>query len=101
MHPYRLLMSTISAAGLILLAMVLIDWQTGTLAAKHFPDLEHEVGHHLAGLILSLPIPLHVIFIGLIMQKRWLGPAWSRFAWFGIVTSGLWLGATLLYRALA
>lgn len=100
MQPFRLLMTTISVAGLILLTMVLMDWQAGSLAPEHFPNQDHRTIHHLGGLLLALPVPLHIIFIGLILQKRWLSPAWGRFAWVGIVTSGLWLGASLAYRML-
>lgn len=98
MPAFRILMSTVTAVGLVMLFLVFLDWQAGLLAPKHFPGADHDIRHHAGGLLLSLPIPLHVIFIGLIMQKRWLSPGMARFAWVGIVTSGLWLGASLLYR---
>lgn len=84
-----------------MLFIVLWDGQAGILAKEHFPDTNHTAGHHFGGLLIALPVPLHVIFIGLILQKRFLSPGWAKFAWVGIVTSGMWLGASLLYRAVA
>lgn len=70
----------------------------GELPVKFFPDTEYTAGHHFGALLLALPVPLHIIFIGLIVQKKWLSPPWARFAWIGIVSSGMWLGASLLVK---
>ncbi len=93
MKTFRILASTITVIGICLLILVLVDWQNGTLA-------EHATGQRLEGLLLALPIPLHIIFIGLIIQKKWLSPPWARFAWIGITTSGLWLGASIVAKML-
>ncbi len=98
MKIFRLLASMVSVIGIGLLVIVLMDWQAGTLAPRYFPELEHMTKHHIYGLLLALPVPLHVIFIGLIVQKQWLSPIWQRFAWVGIVTSGLWLGASIVWN---
>jgi len=98
MHPFRLLASAVTLIGICLLVLALADWQTGLLAEKFFPEATHAREHHLYGLLLALPVPLHIIFIGLIVQKRWLSPTMARFALVGIITSGLWLGAALIIK---
>ncbi len=98
MKSFRLFASTVTGVGLCLLVLVFWDWHTGVLAGEFFPDTEHTYKHHLGGLLLALPVSLHVIFIGLIIQKKWLSPPMARFAWVGIVSSGLWLGASLLAK---
>lgn len=95
---FRLFASTVSVIGLCLLALVLYDGFSGVLAGEFFPDTETTPLHHLGALLLALPVPLHVIFIGLIIQKRSLTPPWARFAWFGIVSSGVWLGIALVVK---
>lgn len=95
---FRLLASLTTVVGLCLLVLVFVDWSNDILAGEFFPDTEHTYKHHLGGLLLALPVPLHVIFIGLIIQKKWLSPPMAKFAWVGITSSGMWLGASLLYR---
>ena len=98
MNSYRIFASTVSTVGICLLGLVFYDTLNGILAGEFFPDVEHTTRHHLGGFLLALPVPLHVIFIGLVLQKRWLSPAWARFAKVGIVTSGLWLGLALAMK---
>lgn len=81
-----------------MLVLVLINGLSGELAAKYFPEISHELPHHVGGMLLALPVPLHVIFIGLIIQKKHLSPRWARFAWIGISSSGVWLGIALALR---
>ncbi|QJB55777.1 hypothetical protein [Pseudodesulfovibrio sp. zrk46] len=100
MRVFRIFATLVSAIGLMLLVMVFVDWWTGYLAMKFFPEESHDAHHHLFGLMLALPVPLHVIFVGLIVQKKWLSPPMAKFAWVGIVSSGLWLGASLAIRML-
>jgi len=97
---FRILASLVSLLGLVLLVTVFVDWQTGYLGGKFFPMTEHDAWHHFLALLLALPVPLHMIFIGLIVQKKWLSPPMARFAWVGIVSSGMWLGVSLLVRML-
>lgn len=96
----RLTASAVSIVGCLLLVGTFTDWIVGDLATRFFPDEQPSPGLNLAGLLLALPIPLHVIFVGLIVQKRWLSPTWARFAWIGVVSSGVWLGISLTFRAL-
>ncbi|MDC0336094.1 hypothetical protein OAN24_04260 [Pseudodesulfovibrio sp.] len=98
MKIFRILASIVSVVGLCLLVLVLMDWHNGILAGDFFPDVKHTPKHHLGGLLLALPVPLHVIFIGLIVQKKWLSPSMARFAWVGIVLSGMWLGVSLAVK---
>ena len=95
MNAFRIIASATSIVGICLLGLVLYEGYTGALAGQFFPDIEHTPAHHFGGLLLALPVPLHVIFIGLIVQKKWLSIGWAKFAWVGIVGSGMWLGVAL------
>ena len=97
---FRLAASAVSIVGCLILVSTFVDWVAGDLATRFFPDEEPTPGYLFAGLLLALPVPLHVIFVGLIVQKRWLSPSWARFAWVGVASSGVWLGISLLVRAL-
>jgi len=90
--------TTITLVGLCMLGLVFYNAYEGGLVARYFPDVEPVARHHVYGLLLALPVPLHVIFIGLIIQKKWLTESMARFAWVGIVSSGMWLGASLTVR---
>ncbi|WP_319541595.1 hypothetical protein [uncultured Pseudodesulfovibrio sp.] len=94
----RNICTTVTIIGLCLFGLVCLDAYEGTLAAKYFSSSQIVAEHHTYALLLSLPVPLHIIFIGLIVQKRWLSDGLARFAWFGIVGSGLWLGAALVVK---
>lgn len=95
---FRTLAFSVTLVGVILLALTFHYWQQGDLAPKYFPDVTHTDSHHLSGLLLALPVPLHIIFIGLIVQKKYLSRPWQRIAWVGITGSGIWLGISLLIR---
>jgi len=95
---FRILASSVTLVGVVLLGLTLYYWQQGDLAPKYFPDITHTDTHHLSGLLLALPVPLHVIFIGLIVQKKHLSRPWQRIAWVGICGSGIWLGISLAIR---
>lgn len=97
-RPFRIAASLVTLVGIGLLVLVVHDFLNGVLAGKFFPTADHTPAHHLMGLLLALPVPLHVIFIGQIVQKRWLPRLWRRIAWIGITGSGLWLGAALVVR---
>ena len=98
MKLFRIAASLVTVVGLGLLVLVVVDWHNGLLVAELFPDVEHTPRLHIYSLLLALPVPLHVIFIGLIVQKKWLSPALARFAWVGISSSGVWLGISLLVK---
>lgn len=85
-------------AGLFLLGRVICQAASGGLAAQ-YPTLPP--GWRAYGLValgLSLPVPMHVIAVGLILQKRWLAHGWARLTWWAVVFSGCWLGAALLFK---
>lgn len=94
----RNICTTVTLLGLCMLGVVMFDAWEGRLAVKYFPDISHGREHHLYGLLLALPVPLHVIFIGLILQKKWLTVPMARFARVGIASSGVWLGIALAVR---
>ncbi len=41
---------------------------------------------------------MHVIAVGLILQKKQLARGWARLAWWAAVFSGCWLGAALVFK---
>jgi hypothetical protein len=49
---------------------------------------------------LHLALPLHLTFVALLLQRKYLRPGLGRFAWFATVISGCWLGISFLIRRL-
>jgi len=98
MNLMRLFASTVSLVGLCIFGLVVVDAYNGILAGEFFPDAAHTTAHHLGGFLLALAVPLHVIFIGFILQRHWLSPLWLRISRVGIVASGLWLGVALVVK---
>jgi len=94
----RNICTSVTLFGLCLLGVAVFDAWEGRLAAEYFPGAAHTGKHHLYGLFLALAVPFHVIFIGMILQQKWLTRPMARFARAGIVTSGLWLGTALAVR---
>lgn len=95
----RTFATAVSAVGLALLVRLMARLLDGSLAVELFPSSLPSAMPSLAAAVLSLPVPFHVISVGLILQRRWLSPTWARVAWLCVVTSGLWLGASLAVRA--
>jgi hypothetical protein len=94
----RIIANTTILAGLFLLGRVICQAATGGLAAQ-YPALPPGLrAYGLLALGLSLPVPMHVIAVGLILQKKWLARGWVRPAWWAVVFSGCWLGAALLFK---
>ena len=81
--------------GLYLLVKILYNAATGNLAVQLFAASPESWTTHVVALGLNLPLPLHIISIGLILQRRWLSPPWKRVAWIAVVVSGCWLGVAL------
>ena len=96
----RVLATAISVVGVVLLANVLGMASTGSLGSMLFPQSPKTWIWTTYALTLSLPVPFHVIAIGLILQRRWLPHRWARIAWISIVVSGCWLGAALVIKLL-
>lgn len=97
---WRVFCTGISLAGGFLLALLLISLADGTLPRELFPDKPPTWTWASAALVLSLPVPFHVLAIGLFLQRRHLSQAWQRIAWTGIMGSGLWLGGAVMVKAL-
>jgi hypothetical protein len=89
----------VSVVGVALLLRLLYWLVSGALGGEELPSHEPGWTRTLLALALSLPVPLHVISIGLILQRRWLTPSWARVARIGILASGMWLGVALAIRA--
>jgi len=87
--------------GIFLLIRVLYHGLSGVLAQQYFTPSQGSVVQNVYALGLSLPIPLHIIAIGLILQLRWLSPIWARGTRWALVVSGCWLGLALAIRWLA
>jgi hypothetical protein len=86
--------------GILLLVRILHQAVNGSLSTEFFAQSQVSSITSLYALLLGLPVPSHVISIGLILQRRWLSPPWAKFAWIAIVGSGCWLGASLAVRFL-
>ncbi len=84
--------------GLWILVNVVYEYFTGTLSSEIEIDWSKINHKNLVALLLALPIPLHVISIGLIIQKKWLYPKIRKVAWIAITASGIWLGMALLVK---
>lgn len=81
--------------GLFLLAGVIHKAAVSSLATEVFGRPPGSWTHQIYALGLALPVPFHVISVGLILQRRWLSPVWARGAWIATVVSGCWLGLAL------
>jgi hypothetical protein len=81
--------------GLLLFVKVLYSAVTGSLSAEFFARPQGSWLLTLYALGLSLPVPFHVVSVGLILKRRWLSPFWAKVAWRAVVTSGCWLGVAL------
>ncbi len=94
----RILANATILAGLFLLGRAICQAASGGLVSP-YPTLPAGLtARGLFDLGLSLPVPMHVIAVGLILQRKWLDRNWARVAWWGVVFSGCWLGAALLVK---
>lgn len=96
---FRIFATLISIAGVGLLVKVFILFYTGTLSDDIHAEWAGDDSKNIYSLLLALPVPLHVISIGMIIQKKWLSPLLGKIAWFSIVTSGVWLGISLFIKS--
>jgi hypothetical protein len=93
--PVRIVANIVVAVGLGLLARVIYRAAVGSLSAQLFPQLQGSWILTMLALGLSLPVPFHVVAVGLFLQKRSLSPFWAKAARVAVVVSGCWLGAAL------
>jgi hypothetical protein len=98
---FRGFATIIILVGVFLLAKVVFHAATGALVDQVFtrPRDEGWLPHAFA-LGLSMGVPLHVISVGLVLQKKWLSPLWAQTSRIAVVVSGCWLGAALGIKAL-
>lgn len=94
----RIIANTVVAAGFYLLIQTLCHAASGTLTKTVFGNSPGSSIWNAAAIGLSLPIPLHVISIGLFLQKKWLPTRWIKATWIAIAFSGCWLGMALLLK---
>jgi len=87
--------------GLFLLGKVLYNSAGGVLVQHYFASPQGGWIENLYALGLGLPIPLHVISVGMVLQLRWLSPPWAKGARWAVVVSGCWLALALGIRWLA
>ena len=96
----RAIANLIIFVGLFLLAKILYDAATGALSAQLFAASPESWTRHAAALGLGLPLPFHIISVGLILKRKWLSPLWRKIAWIAAVVSGCLLGVALLIKLL-
>jgi hypothetical protein len=97
----RVLANMVILIGLFFLARVLYRGLYGDLVRQYFASAPDALIHRAYALLLSLPIPLHIIAVGLVLQLKWLSRPWRRAARWAVVISGCWLGLALAVRWLA
>ena len=94
----RLIAKAVIAVGLVLLIRVIFQVANGALAARLFPESPPTWLNYLYAIGLSLPVPLHVISVGLVLHRKMLPPEWTRMVWLAAVISGCWLGVALVIK---
>jgi hypothetical protein len=87
--------------GFFVFGKVLYNSANGVSAYRYFGPSPQTWIHHVYALVLSLPVPLHIISVGLVLQLRGLSPLWAKAARWAVVVSGCWLGLALGIRWLA
>jgi hypothetical protein len=98
---FRVFANLVILTGVLLLAKVMCPAASGALVGR---VLTGPHGHgwlpQALALGLSLGVPLHVMSVGLVLQRKWLPPLWARTAQVAVVVSGCWLGAALGIKTL-
>ena len=97
---FRIFASFISIVGFGLLIDVILEASSGVLIEDIFPEYNKTFTYKTLALLLALPVPFHVISIGMILQKRWLTEKLRRIAWISIFTSGIWLGIAIIVKTI-
>ena len=85
---YRLLANTAIIVGVFLFARVIYGAVDGRLASQLLPESHGILWNTAVALGLDLPIPLHVIAVGLVLQRRWLPDWWAKISVPAVVISG-------------
>ena len=95
---FRCIANAAIVVGFFLLTKAIYGAVDNTIASSFWRQSQGKMWSTLIGLSLSLPIPLHIISVGLILQRRWLPPQWAKIAMPAVVISGCWLGAALAIK---
>jgi hypothetical protein len=91
----RLIANATILVGFYLFAMMICGAVNGSLAAQLFPESQESVSDTVVALVLGLPLPFHVIAVGLLLQRRWLPHSWAKISFMSVVISGCWLGTAI------
>ena len=91
----RAIANLVILVGLFFLFKILYSAATGSLTAQLFAASPESWIKCVSALGLSLPLPFHIISVGLILKRKWLSPPWASAAWIAVVVSGCWLGIAL------
>ena len=97
----RLIANLVVLVGFFLLGRILCNSANGALAQQYFGGSPESGILNVYALGLGLPVPLHIISVGLVLQLRWLSPIWAKSAGWAVIVSGCWLGLALGIRWLA
>ena len=98
---FKLLANAAIIVGAFLLARVIYGAINGTLASQLSPESQGIFWNTAFALGLGLPVPLHIISIGLVLQRRWLPNGWAKVSVPAVIISGCWLGAALAIKFFA
>ena len=97
----RVAANLVILTGFFFLGKVLYNSAGGVSAHQYFGPSPQSWVHNVYALGLSLPVPLHIISVGLVLQLRWLSSRWAKGARWAVLVSGCWLGLALGIRWLA
>ena len=94
----RLIANIAILVGIYLLARTIYGAANGSAAARLVHESQGFVSSTVIALALDLPVPFHVISVGLLFQRRWLSHSWAKTAFPATVISGGWLGVALVTK---
>jgi uncharacterized membrane protein YgdD (TMEM256/DUF423 family) len=94
----RIIANIVILFGLFLLGRVLCKSFSGAAARQYFGTPPETWIENAYALGLGLPVALHIISVGLVLQRNWLSAAGAKWAKGAVVVSGCWLGLALAIR---
>jgi len=96
----RILSVFIIFSGIFFLIFTLHTAILNSLTEQSISGAEGKYLKHFSGLLISLPVPLHIISIGMIIGSKNYSNLWKKIAWFAVIISGIWLGIAVGVRFL-